>query len=144
MINISNMRIFDENDLISSVADYSGNLEDQRITLANFREFASSIVLEDGEYVVLVNTYNNELLAAYVYTGQPVVTDDGAVLNDLRAVSDRVGKKIAKILDKEFAFPGWKSRKLIRVSHIYSGLGTGLAAVGAIAFAIGVKKILTK
>lgn len=143
-MNLNNMRIFDENELISSVADYNGNLEDQRITLSNFREFASGIVLEDKEYVVLVSTYTNELLAAYIYTGQPVVTDDGTVLNDLRAVSDTVGKKIAKTIDKDFAFPGWKSRKLIRASRIYSGIGTGLGIVGAVAVAIGVKKILTK
>lgn len=137
-----NIRIFIENDLISAVEDYRGNLEDQRITLSNFREFASEVDLQGEDYVALVNTCNHELLAAYKFTGESAITDSGVAINDIRSVSDRIGKKIAKELDLNFAFPGWKARQLIRKANIQSWVGAGVVlGIGAITV-LGVKKLI--
>ena len=137
-----NIRIFIENDLISAVDDYKGNLEDQRINLSNFREFASEVDLQGEDYVALVNTYNHELLAAYEFTGESAITDSGVAINDIRSVSDRVGKKIAKELDLNFAFPGWKARKLIRDANIQSWVGAGVVlSIGAITV-LTIKKLI--
>lgn len=128
------IRIFVENDLISSVYDYRGKLEDQRITLANFAEFASEVDVEGEDYVILVNGGN--LIAARRVTGDTCETDDGTIINDLRSVSDKEGKKIAKELGIEFDFPGWKYRKMVRCAEIKEwATAAAIVAVGAVSVA---------
>ena len=128
------IRIFVENDLISSVDDYRGKLEDQRITLANFAEFVSEVDVEGEDYVILVSGGN--LIAARRVTGDTCETDDGTIINDLRSVSDKEGKKIAKELGIEFDFPGWKYRKMVRCAEIKEwATAAAIVAVGAVSVA---------